>query len=295
MKNILRLFIFLFLPLSSVTQADSLKVVASIKPIHSIVSFIMKGVGNPTLLIKGISSPHEYNLRASDAMILENADVVFWLGKGMESFLVKPLNSLKKNSIIVTISDYQDLHRIKFYDNFHHNGGNQVYDLHLWLSPYNAKYIAHVIAMEMIKIDPKNKDIYEKNEEEFKSKLYKMDEEFHDILRQVKGKNIIVFHDAYRYFASYYDLHIVTFPMRHSIFMGAKSLQKVKDNIVLDKTSCIFYDPGFDPKIINYMTEGTGIKSAMLDPEGILLAEGSDLYFQLMNNISNSIAEKCIY
>nr|WP_244668509.1 zinc ABC transporter substrate-binding protein [Candidatus Liberibacter africanus] len=79
MQSIFKLFIFLFLLLSSVAKADSLRVVVSIKPIYSIVSSIMKGIGSPTLLVKGISSPHDYNLRTSDARILENSDIIFGL------------------------------------------------------------------------------------------------------------------------------------------------------------------------------------------------------------------------
>nr|WP_244668508.1 zinc ABC transporter substrate-binding protein [Candidatus Liberibacter africanus] len=208
--------------------------------------------------------------------------------------MAKPLQSLNKKSNIVTLSRYKDLHKIPLRGNGSHCHGNQTYDFHLWLNPLNAQYIAHIVAEELIKRDPDNKIIYEKNEEEFKSKLYNLDTELRDVLRKVKGRNIIVFHEAYLYFASHYDLHIVTFPMRHSVFVGAKSLQNIRDKIIMNKTSCIFYDPEFDPKIIHSLTEGTNVASAMLDPEGTLLEESPDLYFQLMKNISNSIATNCI-
>src|SRR5690606_36413597 len=69
-------------------------VVASIKPIHSLVAAVMQGVGEPALIVKGSASPHTYALRPSDAGALENADIVFWTGHGMELFLASALDTL---------------------------------------------------------------------------------------------------------------------------------------------------------------------------------------------------------
>ena len=53
------------------TADDELRVVASIKPVHSLVSAVMAGVGEPHLIIRGHSSPHTFTLRPSDAEALE--------------------------------------------------------------------------------------------------------------------------------------------------------------------------------------------------------------------------------
>ena len=67
------------------------KVVASIKPLHSLVAGVMAGVGEPSLIVKGAASPHTYAMRPADAKALSEADVVFWAGEGLENFLEKPL------------------------------------------------------------------------------------------------------------------------------------------------------------------------------------------------------------
>ena len=71
--------------------AASPKVVASIKPIHALVSAVMAGVGEPALIVAGASSPHLYTLRPSDAEHLAAAEIVFWVGPIFEGFLAKPL------------------------------------------------------------------------------------------------------------------------------------------------------------------------------------------------------------
>ena len=80
-------------------------VVASIKPVHSLVAAVMEGVGEPTLLVRGSASPHNYALKPSDAGALESADIVFWTGHGMELFLAEALDTLSGNAEIVELAE----------------------------------------------------------------------------------------------------------------------------------------------------------------------------------------------
>src|SRR3546814_518842 len=80
-------------------------VVASIKPINSLVASVMKGVGEPVLLVQRGNSPHTYTLRPSDARALSDADVVFWIGGMFETFLVRPLETLPREAEVVTLSE----------------------------------------------------------------------------------------------------------------------------------------------------------------------------------------------
>lgn len=84
-------------------------VVVSIKPVHSLVAAIMKGVGEPQLIVDGAASPHTYNLRPSNARKLEKADVVFWVGPGLEAFLQKPLEALASKATVVELEDAKGL------------------------------------------------------------------------------------------------------------------------------------------------------------------------------------------
>jgi zinc transport system substrate-binding protein len=58
---------------TAVSANAEVKVVASIKPIHSLVAAVMQGVGEPGLIIEGAGSPHTYALRPSQAQMLEQA------------------------------------------------------------------------------------------------------------------------------------------------------------------------------------------------------------------------------
>ena len=78
--------------------------VASIKPVHSLLSGVMEGAGEPTLLVRGGASPHTWTLRPSDAHALEHADLVVWVGEGLESFLVQPLEALTGDAYVLELS-----------------------------------------------------------------------------------------------------------------------------------------------------------------------------------------------
>ncbi|WP_375588744.1 zinc ABC transporter substrate-binding protein [Hoeflea alexandrii] len=99
---------------SAVSASAEVKVVASIKPIHSLVAAVMEGVGEPGLIIEGAGSPHTYALKPSQAQMLEQANVVFWIGHELEAFLEKPLETVGANAKSIELIDAHDLLKLGF-------------------------------------------------------------------------------------------------------------------------------------------------------------------------------------
>lgn len=110
-------------------------VVTSIKPVHSLVAAVMKGVGEPKLLVDGASSPHGYQMKPSQAGELQNADVVFWVGPELESFLVKPVETIAGSAQSVALIDAAGVTKLEpreggtFEHHDHHHEG-EVHDAH---------------------------------------------------------------------------------------------------------------------------------------------------------------------
>ncbi len=107
------LFILSFFTFFSSVNAE-IKVVASIKPIHSLASYLMDGVRKPKLIVDGYASPHGFSLKPSHAKMLQEADIVFWVGEDIENFLVKPLGSIAKNAEKIELLDIRGLKKLKF-------------------------------------------------------------------------------------------------------------------------------------------------------------------------------------
>ncbi|MCC4245922.1 zinc ABC transporter substrate-binding protein ZnuA [Stappia indica] len=90
------------------------KVVASIKPVHSLVASVMQGVGEPQLIIEGAGSPHTYSLRPSQARALQDADLIFWIGHELEAFLEKPVETIGTGAKSVELIDAHGLVKLPF-------------------------------------------------------------------------------------------------------------------------------------------------------------------------------------
>ncbi len=100
--------------LAGTGAAYALDVVASIKPVHSLVAGVMEGVGEPDLLVRGAGSPHTYSMRPSEAAMLEGADVVFWVGPDLEMFLSGALGTLAAGATIVELGQSEGLTRLEY-------------------------------------------------------------------------------------------------------------------------------------------------------------------------------------
>ncbi len=94
-------------------KAD-INVVTSIKPLHSLTSYIMEGVGEPDLIIDGVASPHNFQIKPSHAKMLQKADLVIWVGEDLESFLPPALKSIPQNAVVFELLDQSGLKKLKF-------------------------------------------------------------------------------------------------------------------------------------------------------------------------------------
>ena len=107
------IFVIAPLLLSFSAKAD-IKVVTTIKPLHSLISSVMEGVGKPSLIIEGTSNPHTFVFKPSHAQMLEAADIVFWIGEDLEAFMEKPLESLASNATKISFMELSSIEKLKF-------------------------------------------------------------------------------------------------------------------------------------------------------------------------------------
>lgn len=89
-------------------------VVVSIKPLHSLVAGVMRGVGEPHLIVTGAASPHTYAMRPSDAAAIEDASLVFWAGPDLETFMERPLAALGGDAAVVELGARSALELLPF-------------------------------------------------------------------------------------------------------------------------------------------------------------------------------------
>ncbi len=88
---------------------SDIRVVASIKPVHGLASAVMAGVGSPALLIKGTDSVHGYQLKPSDARMIENAHILLWIGPNLETSLTASISNLAQGRKVIELSTASEL------------------------------------------------------------------------------------------------------------------------------------------------------------------------------------------
>lgn len=320
------------LPTAPALALDS--VVASIKPVHSLVAAVMEGVGEPTLLVKGGGSPHTYALRASEAGALEDASLVFWVGEDMEVFLRGPLETLAGDAKVVELAKAHELVKQEFresgpfdahdhgdddgHDDHHadddHAGEDDGHDhahddhedhadehghdhahgvdMHFWLDPVNAKAFVHEIVEALVETNAANAETYRANAFRLNERLDALITETENAVEPVKGKRFVVFHDAYQYFEKRFDIEASgSITVSPEAIPGAARLTELKAKIAELGVTCVFAEPQFEPRLISVVTEGTNARAGILDPLGADLADGPDLYFDLIRNMTTSLTE----
>ena len=299
----------LSLALLTSTAMAAPNVVASIKPVHSLVAAVMAGIGEPTLIVKGAASPHTYALKPSDAGALESADIVFWTGHGMELFLGDALETLASKAKVVELAESPGItllpvreggafepheHEGEGHDHEHeeHAHGEEGGDMHFWLDPENAKLMVTQIATTLAEADPENATAYQANAEAELVKLDELEAELAAMLAPVADKPFIVFHDAYQYFEARFGLDLAgSVTVTPDVMPGAARIDELKAKVSSLGATCVFAEPNFEPTIIAAISEGTPAKSGVLDPEGGALTEGPELYPELLRGLAKSLVD----
>ena len=319
------------LSFASYSNAET-KVVTSIKPLHSLVSYVMDGVGTPDILVDGSSSPHTFQLKPSHATMLQEADIVFWIGEDLETFLETPLESIAKNSRHITLMDSDEIELLKFREKNIFGGHDEHGDEH---DEHGDEHDEHAdehgdehadehgdehddhhdghahgehdihfwldpeIAKTIVKIVTRElSEIDPTNASTYKSNSIKAVNEIDQLISDTRSKinsnaSYVVFHDAYQYFEKRFGVEVVgALTVNPEVLPGAKQLAEIREVIEHENINCLFSEPQFNPSIADTIAKDTGVKAAVIDPLGAELDPGKDLYFDLIGNIATSF-ESC--
>ncbi|MCY4140592.1 MAG: zinc ABC transporter substrate-binding protein [Rhodobacteraceae bacterium] len=324
-----------FLPLSvtaalmgSTAMGDVPNVAADIAPVHSLVARVMEGLGTPNLIIQAGASPHDYNLRPSEAAALQDADLVFWMGEDLTPWMEGAIETLADDAVVTALLEaegtilfdfregalfdahvhkeegehaheeehdheehaHEDEHDDRARDEHGHAHGG--HDSHAWLSPENASTWLNLIAAQLSSADPGNAGTYFANAAAARAELEVLVSEVHGILEPVREGRFIVFHDAYQYFE-------VSFGLQASgaISLGDASdpsparIAEIQDLIRDEGIECVLAEPQFNRGLVLIVMDGTDANTGTLDPIGSNLEPGPALYPQLIRNLATTLAE----
>ncbi len=280
---------------------QALNVVVSIRPLHSLVAAVMAGTGTPGLIIRTGISPHDYALKPSDAKRLEKSQIVFWMGPGMENFLVAPLQTLAPSARSIAFLQMPGLLGLTPRD-VPIRADSETFalamaqpdtvnpDPHAWMDPENARRMLIHIAQVVAQADPQRAEIYQRNAQRTARRLETLETELQHVLQPLKNIPYIVYHDAYLYFERRFGLTpAAVVSTNPELPVGAGRVRKLLGLIRSHNIRCVFTEPQFNPRLLDVLVESPDIHSAILDPLGTNIEPGPNLYAQLLRDTANAL------
>lgn len=308
-KQLCLLTLLLFLATTASAESRSLRIVASIKPVHSLVAAITQGVGEAELLMSTNQSPHHYSLRPSERRMLANADVIFWIGPNLESFMPRILESLDDNSKALALIQTPGLTLLPIRSADHDHGhaednekdhadetpGHDEHapdrsytniDAHIWLNTANVEMLIDAITQRLIAIDPEHQSLYLANSQKLRAEVTQLRSQLQQSLSRVDAA-FITYHDGYQYFENEFGLNNAGFVTSSELQPGARHVSELKKMIREQGIDCIFYDAPAKPPLLKTLLSETEAGVFMLDPVGIFVEPGREAWFKIMRTMAN--------
>lgn len=180
-------------------------VVVTVGPQEEFVKRVGGDRVDVTVMVPPGADPHTYEPLPNQMKQVQNAQIYFQVGSGIEFELtwMDKLTSMNPQMKVVNTSQ-----GIELLPNTAEN--EEGTDSHVWVSPRNAKIMVENIYQSLIQTDPQNKEYYTKNRDEYLKQLDELDK---NITQTLSGKNntkIMVYHPAWAYFCRDYNLQQIS-------------------------------------------------------------------------------------
>ncbi|MFM9172505.1 MAG: metal ABC transporter substrate-binding protein [Acidimicrobiaceae bacterium] len=266
--------------LGDVVRDRSIKIATTVAPITSIVANI---AGGSSAVITGIvpegTNSHTFEPRPSDAATLESADIVFINGLVLEeptkdlalANIREGSNVCELGTEILPESEYI------FDFSFPKEGGKP--NPHLWTNPPMAKKYAQVIRDVLVRRDPSNASIYERNFSAFALKIDSLDEATKTATATIPEdqRKLLTYHDAYAYFAAHYGFTVVG-AIQPSSFdePTPKEIGELISQVKNQKVKAIFGSEVFPSTVLEQIGAETGVRYVDVLRDDDLLGEPGD-------------------
>ena len=320
MSRILISVLLIWFSTANRALTEAPKVVVDIAPVHSLVSMVMKGVGEPTLIIPANASPHDYTLRPSAAKALQNADIIFWMGSSLTPWLDRATTTLMKDAQMIALLDTEDTIILEVRDELtfdadhgdheehedhdehdehkdhvsEHKDGHEHHgiDPHAWLSAKNASVWLSVIAAHLSEIDPKNKETYKTNAAVGQKNITDLATDISKTLSGVQGRSFIVYHDAFQYFENDFNFTAAgAISPSDAAPVSPARIAAIRSMIEKEGIDCILSEPQYSQGLIQSVSSGTEVNLGIIDAIGAGITIGPDLYNTLMRNMAKTFAD----
>jgi len=186
------------------------RVAVSLPPQKYFVERIGGDLVDVTVMVEPGANPHTYEPKPRQMAAISGVEAFLTMGIAFEKKWMDRFKSANPNMQIIRME--AGVKKIPMKTHLHEpqKGGHEAHhstlDPHIWLSPPNVTAMAKNIKDGLSALDPGNKVAYESGYRQFKSELLELHRVLSGIFSAWKGKEFMVFHPSWGYFAKAYGL-----------------------------------------------------------------------------------------
>jgi len=281
--RLLRLIAILSLPYSAQLAAAEISVAATIRPLQLIAQAIMQDHGSVSALIDAKDSPHHYALTPGDRLIIEDADILLWIGPEFEVVLSDVYRGKSRVKSILTVADIPDLTI--------HSLSDSQDDPHFWLSTDNALLIARELVLYLSEIDPSKEKSFQVAFDNFELNVSKADLLIEESLLRFRDTPFLVFHDAFQYFEKQFGLTAGESLLQDpEMEPSMNELLTIRRRVEDLSVSCLFLERGANDALVSAIFGDQKPRREFVDLSGFESADGTQAYVDLVTGVANSFS-----
>jgi ABC-type Zn uptake system ZnuABC Zn-binding protein ZnuA len=256
------------------SEADPVRIVASIYPIAMLVEEIGGDRVHVTTVVPPGADPHHFELTPSSAKAIHDSRAVFMIGGEFDSWI---MGGQPRHAGVRAVF-YQPLS-----DSLIEMGGT--FNPHFWLDPLIARKMGEYIGLTLVTVDSANRSYYERRVGRFGASMDSLHARTAARLRASDIESFVSFHPAWTYFARRYGLVeagvVEKTPEQEP---SARWVAGLIREIERQNVRIMIVEEASDPGVVQGIANDTGVEVIVLDPVGNPDMEGRRDYFELMDH-----------
>ena len=278
------------------------KVVVSLKPLELLVRAIATEDTTVTTLVGPGAKPHNFSMKPSQRRALEEADVVFWVGPEMETFMTRLMAgeefSARSHAFMANETEgaTDKGHEDEHYEEAHHHHHNEHHDHgdgpdpHIWLDPLTSMDMAREIHTVLKALPDADKASLDANLMQFEQSLANTEAQIRQQLEPARELSLFTYHNAFTHFAEHYDLPLVgVLTLNPELSPGARHIAEVQNTLRHATRPCLMTERPFNQDSWDPIVGDIAVSFSEWDPLGSDITADADGYIAFQQSIAKAV------
>lgn len=285
--------------LFSASAVADIRVLTSIKPLELLVRAVATDDMHVSTLVAPGSSPHNYSLTPSKRRALQSADIIFWVGPDMETFLSRLLTGegFAERSVTLmqpdannegTNTEEHNQHPGNGHSHEHHHAEGE--DPHIWVDPEQAITMAETIRDTLATLDGANKPALDRNLDIFRTSIEAKQAQIQKQLAPMQNASLFAYHSAFTRFAEHYNLTVKgVLTLNPDLSPGARHIADIQSRLRDVNRPCLLTEPQFNRQWWRSITEGLHVSFSTWDPLATDIEATKNGYAVFQQSIADAV------